>query len=44
MPLLKPGPKNRSKNIAELVNSGRPVKQAVAIEYSEEDRAKKRKK
>jgi len=46
MPRLKGPPKKvRSKNIAELVRSGRPVKQAVAIEFSEERRqkAKKRK-
>lgn len=37
--------KVRSANIAELVRSGRPVKQAVAIEFSEErrEKAKKRK-
>jgi len=37
--------KIRSANIAELVRSGRPVKQAVAIEFSEErrEKAKKRK-
>ena len=37
--------KVRSENIAELVESGRPQKQAVAIAYSEERRqAKKRRK
>ncbi len=45
MPRLKGPPKKvRSKNIAELVRSGRPVKQAVAIEFSEERRAKAKKK
>lgn len=34
--------KVRSENISELVDSGRPVKQAVAIAYSEERRGKKR--
>lgn len=33
MPLL-PGKKNISKNIAELMKSGRPKKQAIAIAYS----------
>ena len=32
-----------SANIAELVRSGRPVKQAVAIEFSEQRRAKAKK-
>lgn len=30
-----------SKNIAELVNSGRPQKQAVAIAYSEAGKSRK---
>lgn len=35
MPLIKSSSKKaRSQNIAELVRSGRPVKQAVAIAYS----------
>lgn len=44
MPRLTGPPKKvRSKNIAELVRSGRPVKQAVAIEFSQERRAKTKK-
>jgi len=44
MPRLTGSPKKvRSKNIAELVRSGRPVKQAVAIEFNEERRAKAKK-
>jgi len=34
--------KIRSQNIGELVNSGRPTKQAVAIAYSEERRSKRK--
>ena len=34
----------RSENIEELVESGRPVKQAAAIAYSEERHGKKRRK
>lgn len=34
MPLLK-GKKNFSKNVATEVKAGKPVKQAVAIAYSE---------
>lgn len=43
--ILGSSKKVRSRNIAELVRSGRPVKQAVAIEFSEErrEKAKKRK-
>ena len=33
-----------SKNIAELIRSGRPQKQAVAIAYSVARKSKKRKK
>lgn len=45
MPLKKgKGKKVRSENIAELVRSGYPQKQAVAIAYSEQRRRKKRKK
>ncbi len=42
MPLKRgQGAKVRSENIAELVRSGRPQKQAVAIAYSEQRRNKK---
>lgn len=49
MPLLRtpPGAKSaarskiRSQNISELVHSGRPVKQAVAIAFDVERRAAK---
>lgn len=45
MPLKKgKGKKVRSENIAELVRSGRPMDQAVAIAYSQERRIKKGKK
>lgn len=41
---LKPGSSNavKSKNIAELMRSGRPQKQAVAIAYSEARRTSKK--
>lgn len=43
MPLKKgQSAKVRSENIAELVKSGRPVKQAVAIAYSEQRREAKK--
>ena len=40
---LKSGKSNKvvSQNIRELVNSGRPVKQAAAIAYSAAGKAKK---
>lgn len=39
MPLKKgKGAKVRSQNIAELVRSGRPMKQAVAIAYAQQER------
>ncbi len=43
MPLIPgQGSAVRSKNIGELVKSGRPVKQAVAIAYSEQRRGKRK--
>lgn len=45
MPLLKGSSKEIiSSNIAELIRSGRPEKQAVAIAYAEARRSKKGKK
>lgn len=42
MPLLKGDSKHIiASNIAELIRSGRPEKQAVAIAYSEARRGKK---
>ena len=44
MPLDKSGTKEaRSKNIAELIHSGRPKDQAIAISYSVEREHEKRK-
>lgn len=44
MPLMPgQGAKVRSKNIGELVNSGYPRQQAVAIAYNKQRRAKKKK-
>lgn len=40
MPLL-PGKKNISKNISELMKSGRPQKQAIAIAYSHAQQTEK---
>mgnify|MGYP001577394014 CR=1 FL=1 len=43
-PLAKGKPKKViSQNIAELVKSGRPVKQAAAIAYDKAGKAKKKK-
>lgn len=48
MPLIKgekaKSPKGFSDNIKREVKEGKPKKQAVAIAYSEADRAKKKKK
>ena len=46
MPLkkgAKPGTKDFSKNIAAEVKSGRPIKQSVAIAYSEAGESKSKK-
>lgn len=44
MPLVKTGSKEaRSKNIAELIRSGRPKDQAAAIAYDVERRARGKK-
>lgn len=44
MPLAKgKSKKTISKNIAELVRSGRPQKQAVAIAYNEARKTKRKK-
>jgi len=43
MPLIKStSDKARSKNIATEVKAGKPVKQAVAIAYSEQREAKRK--
>jgi hypothetical protein len=43
MPLIKSTSKAaRSKNIATEVNAGKPLKQAIAIGYSEQRQARKR--
>ena len=45
MPLKRgSGAKVRSQNVAELVRSGYPTKQAVAIAYAQQRRGKKKKK
>lgn len=45
MPLLKGSSKEViSQNIAELIHSGRPEKQAVAIAYSHAGKARKKSK
>lgn len=45
MPLIKkPDNKTRSKNIAELLRSGYPQKQAAAIAYDTQRKAKKKEK
>lgn len=47
MPLIKgakPGTKGFKKNIETEVKAGKPVKQAVAISYSESGESKKKKK
>ena len=47
MPLIKgakPGTKDFGKNIAAEVKSGKPIKQSIAIAYSESGEKKRKKK
>jgi hypothetical protein len=43
---LKKGKSNKTfkENVAELINSGRPRSQALAISYSQQRKSKKKKK